>query len=213
MSFKIIGANLSPFVRKTRAFFAEKGIDYELEPLLPFGVSDEYKAKSPLGKIPCLEHDGRALPDSSVICAYVERLQAQPALYPSDPWDFAQALWFEEYADGAIVAAGIPIFQGRVIARLLGKEADEAQAKKGEEGIQPFCDYLEARLADDREYLVGPALTIADIATASPFVNFAHGGWEPDAGRWPKLSAYLGRIYSRPSFKALIEEEKAGLPA
>jgi glutathione S-transferase len=213
MSFKIIGAGLSPFVRKTRVFFAEKGLDYELEPLLPFGVSDEYKAKSPLGKIPCLEHDGRPLPDSSVICAYVERVNPEPALYPADPWDFAQALWLEEYADGALVGAGIPIFQGRVITRLLGKDVDEVQAKQGEEGIEPFCDYLESRLADDRAYLVGPGITIADIATASPFVNFAHGGWEPDAGRWPKLAAYLGRILSRPSFKALIEEDKAGLPA
>jgi len=213
MTFKIIGASLSPFVRKTRAFFAEKGLDYELEPLMPFGVSDEFKAKSPLGKIPCLEHDGRALPDSSVICAYVERLHPESALYPSDPWDYAQALWHEEYADGALVGAGIPIFQGRLITRLMGKNVDEELAKKGEEGIEPFCDYLEGKLADDRKYLVGPQLTIADIATASPFVNFAHGGWEPDAGRWPKLSAYLGRIHSRPSFKALIEEEKASLPA
>jgi glutathione S-transferase len=213
MTFKIIGASLSPFVRKTRAFFTEKGLDYELEPLMPFGVSDEFKAKSPLGKIPCLEHDGRPLPDSSVICAYIERIHPESALYPSDPWDYAQALWHEEYADGALVGAGIPIFQGRLITRLMGKDVDEALAKKGEEGIEPFCDYLEAKLADDREYLVGSQLTIADIATASPFVNFAHGGWEPDAERWPKLSAYLGRIHSRPSFKALIEEEKASIPA
>lgn len=212
MSYKIIGAGLSPFVRKTRAFFAEKGIDYELEPLLPFGVSDEYKAKSPLGKIPCLEHDGRPLPDSSVICAYIERLHPEPALYPSDPWDFAQALWLEEYADGALVAAGIPIFQGRVIKRLMGGDADEAQAKQGEDAMPPFCDYLESRLADDREYLVGPRLTIADIATASPFVNLVHGSWTPDASRWPKLAAYLERIHARPSFKPLIEEDKAGLP-
>ena len=81
MAFKIIGAGLSPFVRKARIFFAEKGVPYEHEPLVPFGVSAEYKRKSPLGRIPCLEHDGRALPDSSVICAYLEKLQPEPALW------------------------------------------------------------------------------------------------------------------------------------
>ena len=85
MAFKIIGAGLSPFVRKTRVFFAEKSIPYENEPLIPFNVPAEYKKKSPLGKIPCLEHDGRALPDSSVICAYVEKIQPQPAALPERP--------------------------------------------------------------------------------------------------------------------------------
>ena len=212
MSYKIIGAGLSPFVRKTRAFFAEKGLDYELEPLIPFGVPDEYKQKSPLGKIPCLEHDGRALPDSSVICAYVEKLHPVPALYPSDPWEYAQALWYEEYADGALVAGGIGIFQGRVISKMMGQEPNEELAQQGEEGIQPFCDYLDGKLADDREFLVGPRLTIADLAVASPFVNLELGNWKPDASRWPKLAAYLERIHARPSFKPLIDEDKAGLP-
>jgi glutathione S-transferase len=213
MGFKIIGAGLSPFVRKTRVFFAEKGIPYDHEPLIPFNVSAEYKAKSPLGKIPCLEHDGRALPDSSVICAYVERIHPQPPLYPSDPWDYAQALWLEEYSDGAVVAnAMAPIFQERVIAKLFGRPGDEARAREAQDKALPvYCQYLEGRLGD-QQWLVGGRFTIADIATASPFVNLAHAGVSVDAARFPKLAAYLERVFSRPSFKAVIEEERAGLP-
>lgn len=213
MAFKIIGAGLSPFVRKTRAFFAEKGIPYELEPLIPFGVSAEYKKKSPLGKIPCLEHDGRPLPDSSVICAYIERIQPQPALYPSDPWDYAQALWFEEYNDGALVGnAMAPIFQERVIKKLMGGQPDEARVKEAQEKQLPvYCEYLEGQLGE-KEYLVGGRLSIADLAVASPFVNLAHAGVTVDAKRFPKLAAYLERIHARPSYKALIEEERAALP-
>lgn len=213
MAFKIIGAGLSPFVRKARVFFAEKGIPYELEPLVPFGAPPEYKRKSPLGKIPCLEHDGRALPDSSVICAYAEKLQPQPALYPSEPWEYGRALWLEEYADGGLVAnAMAPIFLERVVKKLMGAKGDEARAKEAEEKALPtFCDYLEEQLGD-QQYLVGGRFTIADIAVASPFVNLAHAGVGLDAKRWPKLTAYLERIHSRPSFKALIEEERASLP-
>jgi glutathione S-transferase len=213
MGFKIIGAGLSPFVRKTRVFLAEKGIPYEHEPLIPFNVPAEYKQKSPLGKIPCLEHDGRALPDSSVICAYVERVQPQPPLYPSDPWDYAQALWYEEYADGAIVAnAMAPVFQERVIAKLFGRPADEKRVQEAlEKALPGYCQYLEGQLGD-KAWLVGGRFTIADIATASPFVNLAHAGVSVDAGRFPKLAAYLERVFARPSFKALIEEERAALP-
>jgi glutathione S-transferase len=213
MAFKIIGAGLSPFVRKTRAFFAEKGIPYEHEPLVPFGVSAEYKRKSPLGKIPCLEHDGRPLPDSSVICAYVERVQPRPPLYPSDPWDYARVLWFEEYADGALVSnAMAPIFQERVIKKLFKQEPDEARARKTEtEALPVYCDYLTEQLGD-QEYLVGGRFTLADIAVASPFVNLGLAGVKVDAKRWPKLAAYIDRIHSRPSFKALIEEDRKSVP-
>jgi len=213
MAFKIIGAGLSPFVRKARVFLAEKGIPYELEPLVPFGVSAEYKRKSPLGKIPCLEHDGRPLPDSSVICAYVEKVQPQPALYPSDPWDYARALWLEEYADGGFTASVMgPIFQERVLKKLLGGKPDDARAQEAEDKALPvFCDYLNEQLGD-QQYLVGGRFTIADIAVASPFVNLQHAGVKPDPKRWPKLAAYLERIHSRPSFKALIEEDRASLP-
>jgi glutathione S-transferase len=39
------------------------------------------------------------------------------------------------------------------------------------------------------------------------FVNFAHCGETVDAGRWPKLAAYVKRLHGRPSFKALVDEE------
>ena len=43
-------------------------------------------------------------------------------------------------------------------------------------------------------------------------MNLAHAGVPIDAARWPKLAAYVDRIHARPSFKPLIEEERAGLP-
>ena len=48
----IHGVNASPFVRKVRVAMLEKGLDYDLEPVMPIGVSDEFKKLSPLGKIP-----------------------------------------------------------------------------------------------------------------------------------------------------------------
>jgi len=40
------------------------------------------------------------------------------------------------------------------------------------------------------------------------FVNFDHAGEKLDAKRWPKLSAYVARIHARPSFKAMLDEER-----
>ena len=193
---------------------AEKGIAYEHDPMVPFGVSAEYKKKHPLGKIPLLEVDGRPLPDSSAICAYLERIQPQPALYPSDPFDYARTIWFEEFADGGLISGVIPFFQQRVLQPLIFKKAgDEALVTKAAaETLPPLFDYLEQELGGN-DYLVGNRFTVADLTVGSLFVNYKHGKGEIDAKRWPKLAAYVERIHSRPSFKGTIEEERRALQA
>lgn len=213
MAFKILGAALSPFVRKTRVYFAEKGIPYDLDPVIPFAPPADWKTKSPLGRIPCLEHDGRFLPDSSVICQYVEKLHPTPPLYPNDPWEYGRALWFEEYMDGGFVAnAMAPIFFERIVKKLLRQEPDQARIQAAlDKALPEACDYLTKEIGDN-EYVVGNRFTIADITVAGAFVNLAHAGVPIDAARWPKLAAYVERIHARPSFKPLIEEERQALP-
>jgi glutathione S-transferase len=213
-TLKLIGAGLSPFVRKTRIALAEKGLAYEHDPMVPFGLSPEYKRKHPLGKIPCLETDGRPLPDSSAIIAYLEKIQPTPALYPSDPYDYARAIWFEEFADAGLINGSVAFFQQRVLQPLFFKKpGDEALVQKAaNEILPPLFDYLEAELGSN-DYLVGNRFTIADLAVGSILVNFRHGKGEVDAKRWPKLAAYVERIHSRPSFKGLIEEDQRGIKA
>ncbi len=200
----IHGANASPFVRKTRVAFAEKGVSYELNPLMPFAPSPEYLKKSPLGKIPCFEDGDFVLPDSSCIVAYLERAHPNPPLYPSDPKEYGRALWYEEYADTRLVENLGAVFFERVVKAMLKQETDEARVKQVlAEGIPPVLDYLEGEIGD-RDVLVGTHFSVADIAATSPFVNFAHGQEKVDAGRWPKVAAYVERIHSRPSYKAII---------
>ncbi len=214
MTLKLIGAGLSPFVRKTRIALAEKGLAYEHDPLAPFGLSAEYKRKHPLAKIPLLEVDGRPLPDSSAICAYLEKIQPQPALYPSDPFDYARAIWFEEFADTGLLAGAIPFFSQRVIGPLIFKRpADESLVEKAaNETLPPLFDYLEQELGDN-DYLVGNRFSIADLSVGSILVNYRHGEGEIDPKRWPRLVAYVERVHARPSFKGLIEEDQRAIKA
>lgn len=209
--FKVWGANASPFVRKVRVALVEKGIDYELEPIIPINVSAEFKRISPLGKIPVLQHGERTLPDSSVICAYLERVQPAPALYPSDPYDYGRALWFEEYADTALVTTfGGKIFFPLVIApRFLDRKPDMAAVQKAvDEDLPPLFGYLESQLATDG-WLAGRTFSVGDIGVGSQFVNLRHAGFGVDAARWPELARYIDRLHGRPSFKQLIDEETA----
>ncbi|MBI5503684.1 MAG: glutathione S-transferase family protein [Deltaproteobacteria bacterium] len=209
---KVHGAGASPFVRKVRVALAEKGLDYELEVVFPFNTPPEFKKISPLGKIPVYQEDDYYLPDSSAILDYLEVKYPSPSLYPKDARERGRAVFLEEFADGGIAAKGTgAIFFQRIVGpRFMGQPTDEAVVAKAiNEDLPPLLDYLESVLAPGGSFLVGNQFSIADIAVTSQFVNLAHAQYTVDAGRWPKLAAYLTKMFARPTFATLIAEERA----
>ena len=210
MGLIVYGASLSPFVRKTRVFLAEKGLDYTLEQVNIFPPPDWFKEISPLGRIPVLkdEETGATLPDSSVICAYIEKKNPTPALYPASPLSYARALWLEEYADSELASnVGMGMFRPMVVNKLMGKESDRATAEKTlTEKLPRYFAYLDKEIGT-KEFLVDDNFSIADIAVATQFANLAHTGYSVDAKTYPNLVRYVKAIHARPSFAACIAEE------
>ena len=206
---KLLGAYGSPFVRKVKIVLDEKGLKYDHEQVVPFPPSAEYRKVSPLGKIPAFMDGDQALADSSIICAYLERTHPAPALYPADPYEYARALWFEEYGDGGLAPiVGGKMFFNRVIGpRIMKKPFDEALYRQAvERDLPPMLDYLESEVSGD--YLVGGVFTIGDIGIATQFVNYRLAGGALDRSRWPRLAAYVERIHARPTFQAAIAIEE-----
>lgn len=200
------GADLSPFVRKVRFALAIKQIEHDQTPVIPFAKTEEFLALSPLGKIPVYEDGDFRVADSSVIIDYLEHTCPDPSLYPKDAKERAQALFCEEYADTNLtMALTTPFFQRFIRKNFFKQDPDEAVVAKAiDEDLPPCLDYFTAQLGD-RDYLVGSQLSIADIAVASPFVNFRIGGGSVDAGRWPVLSTYIDRIFGLPALKSIVD--------
>lgn len=212
MTYQLYGTSVSPFVRKVLVYLTEKNIPFEHEAVNPFAPPDNYREISPLGKIPALRDGNKTLADSSVICQYLERKHTAPAMYPSDDYDYANALWIEEFIDGGFVPkAGGNVFFPLVVAPKMMQQpvTDEIRAaveKSLTEEIQPMWDYLESEISG-KDYFVGDSLTIADITVASIHVNLYHAGIDVDADALPNLARFIQSMHSRPSFANLIGEE------
>jgi glutathione S-transferase len=118
-------------------------------------------------------------------------------------------LWYEEYADTTLaVAIGPGVFFERVVRKMMRAQCDEAVvAATIKDKLPKIFDYLE-REVTSKTYVVGNALSIADIAISTHFVNFSHAGEAVDAKRWPELARYTQGILARPSFKAMLDEER-----
>ena len=211
----LYGSSLSPYARKVLAYAAEKGIELELQPTGagPGQPSGDFLAASPFRKMPAFRDGDYTLADSSAIIHYLEAKYPEPALIPSEPVLRGKTIWFEEFADTILVSCGSKIFFNLIVApRFLGKPGDPEAARQAEiNDLPPVLDYLERTVPSDDGYLVGDALTLADIAVAGPFANFRHTKTRVDPARYPRTVAYVERILARPSLAPWIEREAAFL--
>jgi len=208
----VYGSSMSPFVRKVLAFAAEKGIEVESKPLGLGSTDPDFLEASPFRKIPAFRDGDFAVSDSSAIIAYLDALQPEPNLIPTEPRARARTIWYDEFADTMLYACGAKMFFNRIVApKFLGREGDEAAAAQAEaEELPPLLDYLEGVIPDSG-FLVEDRLTLADLAIASPFANLRHLSHELDGARHPKLVAYAERMLERPSFKNYVARETAFL--
>ncbi|HEB89087.1 MAG TPA: glutathione S-transferase family protein [Deltaproteobacteria bacterium] len=210
------GVSLSPYVRKVRAVLAIKGIAYDLVNVMPGAMDPEFLAKSPLSKIPVWEEeDGWTLPDSSVICAYLERVEPRPAFYPSEPRAFADALFWEEYADTRLVESVEPVFFQRIVrGRFFRQSPDEAIIRRQtEEILPPVFDQIETLFIEAFGITRDAPVTIATLSIWAPFVNLEHAGFDLDAKTWPGIAAFLDGMNDRRILREIVEAERAAMAA
>jgi glutathione S-transferase len=210
MSLIVYGVPLSPFVRKLRLCLTEKGLDYQLEIVLPFDQPGWFHKLNPLGRIPALKDGDFVLADSSVICQYLEDKHGNlTTLLGQNAEQHARVRWLEKYADYELAPlTTFTIFQNRVINPSMKKPADEKAVQSAlTEELPVHFDYLEKSLGK-AEYFVGDALSLADLAFACQIINMEHAGEQLDDQRWPNLADLFSRIKARPSVQGVLQGEE-----
>ena len=207
----LYGAPISPYVRKVRAVLAYKDIPFDLVFVIPQSPDqpEEFKANSPLGKIPLLKVGERYLSDSSVICAWLEREYPEKPLLPDDNFETAQALWFEEYAGSVMTTAMAGhLFAEVVLAKaVFNREPLQSDIDKALNVELPaIFDYLETQVAGDT--LLASGFSLADVAVGSISTAMLLAGHAADPKIWPNTARYLSALLEGELFSGLINEDK-----
>ncbi|WP_430420150.1 glutathione S-transferase family protein [Phenylobacterium sp.] len=205
----VYGSTLSPFVRKTLAFAAEKGIAVELQQAGMGAGPPEFKDASPFGKMPGFRDGDFLISDSSAIVTYLEAIQPEPNLIPAEPRARARAIWYDEFADTILVAAAGALFFNLVVApRFLNQETNAAAVETGKAQLPAIFSYLEKTIPESG-FLLEDRITLADLAVASPFQNLVLCGHGIDAQSYPRTAKYVDAILARPSFAPIVTQERA----
>lgn len=206
----LYGSSFSPFVRKVMAYAAEKGLELPVKNVRIGDENPDFRRASPFAKMPAFSDGDFAISDSTAIITYLEAKHPAPALLPADPAARARVIWFEEFADTIMAQVVFKCFFNRVVAPLfLQQEGNEVLAVEGETvDLPPILAYLESVVPDAGGFLVGNGLTLADLAVASPFVNYDYASCAVDRALYPRTYAWVESIHARPSFAGTIAKER-----
>lgn len=204
----------SPFPTRVRLLLYAKGIEVEIIHPPGFHASaqtkEEYLKVNPIGRVPTLVlDDGRALPESEVICEYLEDAYPEPSLRPADPWARARMRLLSRICDFYVVMAMVPLFDLSARSRRHW-EAAKVEAATGK--LAEALAYLEDFIGEEG-YAVGRSLTQADGAIMPQLVLANEWipelfGTRPPLEELPKLAAYWRAIQTDPLAARLIAETR-----
>ena len=192
----IFGVPPGPYVRKVMLAHAHKDVAFTVKRTAPGSDDPDFRAASPLGKIPAYQADsGAAFSDSSVIIAYLERISSTKPLYPVDNDDFAQALWLEEYADTKMSDATNALYFQKVLGpKFFNHVTDNERVEEIMTTLlPPVFEYLETQMRE-QGWIFGATLSVADLTIGSNLISLFHANYEIDANKWPRLSSFNKRF-------------------
>jgi glutathione S-transferase len=209
---KIYGVPFSVHTRKVIVAARMKSIPYEVlrvVPVVPETLPPGWRAISPTGFIPAIDDEGFILADSTAIVLYLERKHPGPSLLPRDMKDYGAALSLDAWAGGALFRGMVqPLFHNQIVAPNIRKVEGDRAAIEGalHRSLPEAYGYLEGRLQGT--YLVGDALSLADVAVVSNLVVMHYLGHRIDRERFPKVAGYFQQHRTSPLIAAVIEDEK-----
>lgn len=209
---KLYQTYLSPFPTRVRLVLLYKGIEHEI--IEPAGIHDsrekgEYLDVNPIGRVPALVlDDGRALPESEVICELLEEMYPKPAMMPKDSWGRAQVRLLSRISDIYIVMAMLPLMN--MVSRP-PKSWDQAAVTRAVNEVDKSLAFLEEYIGEEG-YAYGSSLTHAD-GTLGPILQLADE-WmpifrgPPALAKYPKTTAYWKAIQQDKFAGQVIDETR-----
>jgi glutathione S-transferase len=153
--------------------------------------TEEFRAMTPVGKAPVLEHDGMYLFESGAICRYVAGEEKSP-LFPADRVRRAQVDQWMTYFTCHPGRWLTSIYFERIIKPKAGLGAtDEARCEEAARFVHQQLRVLEQWFGTN-EWLANDAYSIADVFALAYMEQV--GPIEFSLEEYPRVQAWFGRL-------------------
>ncbi|GAD54773.1 glutathione S-transferase family protein [Limimaricola cinnabarinus LL-001] len=195
-----------------RLSLAEKRIEVELVEERYWEQDPEFLRRNPAGKVPVLKLGNRMMSESAAICEYLEEVQPDPPLLPQSVdarYEVRRLVaWFDDKFHREVTSK---LLGERVFKKVMGGGyPDSTNVKAGARAIKYHLDYM-AWLLDQRRWLAGNELSLADFAAASHLSCLDYIS-DVDWNRSETVKDWYAKIKSRPAFRSLLADQLPGFP-
>ena len=154
---KLYGFRVSNYFNMLKFAMLEKGIEFEEVETKP-NQEQEFTAKSPMGKVPCIEVENSFLSETGVILDYLEESNPSPALYPADAFERAKNRELIRCCELYIELAARRHYGHVFFGEEINQAAFDEVRTIMEKGVRAI-----RQLASFKPYIAGEEFTLADI--------------------------------------------------
>jgi glutathione S-transferase len=202
---------LCPFSRKIRLVLREKNLVAELIEVAPWDREPELLKLNPAAEVPVLVADETVVADSAAIADYLNETHPEPDLLGRSQAQRNEVRRLVGWFDVKFRREVTDLLWGEKLLRRLkrnGVPSSEA-LRAGAANIRGHLAYI-GYLYEDRRWLAGDELSLADLAAAAHLSALDYLGdvpWEASAG----ARDWYAKVKSRPSFRPLLMDRLTGL--
>jgi glutathione S-transferase len=200
---KVWGRRSSFNVQKVLWLVEELALGYEhIDAGGKFGGLDapEFLAMNPHGKVPVIEDDGIVVWESHAILRYLAARHGGTQWWPEDPAERSLAdRWMDWSATTLQPDFLMGVFWG--FYRTPGAQRDLPAIQAKVAACASHFQLLDRMLGEHR-YLLGDALTLADIPAGT--VLYRYFGLDIDRPAVPNVDAWFHRLQAKPAYRAHV---------
>lgn len=228
---------MSPCAQKVRIVLAEKNLDWtshHVDLAQKENLKPEYLKLNPLGVVPTLVHQGKAIIESSIVCEYLNDAFPQHPLSPEDPYLRSKMRFWMKHVDvklhpscGALqwpivmrpaMLEKSPKEQQRLLDKVPEKPRRERQKRLVKMGLEAPDVVDSVRIyrntilkmeeaLKQHEWVVCDQFTLADVCLAPYFQTIYQFGWQEMYKDCPNVEAWFKKCMELDSYQQAVSED------
>ncbi len=163
-SITLYGFPRSTFVKVVGLVLTAKGIEYRFHDTETEMYQPVHRERHPFRRVPALQHGDFMVYETSAIVAYIDEVLDGPKLTPGDPRHRARMnQWISNVNCYVYPYMIYHVTHERLVFPELGIAGNDAIVARAMPHVREALEAMEHELGDDRRFITGDVITLADF--------------------------------------------------